>query len=97
MPLETPPLPRGDDETVADIGVALAELETVHRTGVYTTGTTEGFRNPYTPPPSPHASWRGVWSYSTIGPIRWAKLFRARFRRLFTVPRLQPVISAISW
>ena len=55
MPLETPPLPRGDDETVADIGVALAELETVHRTGEYTTGATEGFRNPYTPHPTPHA------------------------------------------
>src|ERR1051325_1548564 len=32
-----------------------------------------------------------------VGAISWAKLFRARFRRLFTVPRLQPVISAISW
>ena len=33
---------------------------------------------------------------STSGSISWAKRFRARFRRLFTVPRLQSVISAIS-
>lgn len=34
--------------------------------------------------------------YSIMGAMIRAKLFRARFRRLFTVPRLQPVISAIS-
>ncbi len=33
---------------------------------------------------------------STMGAMIWAKLFRARFSRLFTVPRLHPVISAIS-
>src|SRR2546425_7804979 len=35
------------------------------------------------PPPGP----RG---YSSSGPMSWAKLLRARLRRLFTVPRLQP-------
>ena len=35
-------------------------------------------------------------AYSRSGAIVWAKLLRARFRRLLTVPRLQPVISAIS-
>lgn len=34
--------------------------------------------------------------YSIIGAMIRANLFRARFNRLFTVPRLQPVISAIS-
>ncbi len=33
---------------------------------------------------------------SIMGAMIVAKLFRARFRRLFTVPRLHPVISAIS-
>src|SRR5690242_20952569 len=35
-------------------------------------------------------------NYSRSGLISWAKLFRARFSRLFTVPRLHPVMSAIS-
>ena len=35
-------------------------------------------------------------SQSSVGAITRAKLLRARFRRLFTVPRLHPVISAIS-
>ena len=33
---------------------------------------------------------------SSEGAITRAKLLRARFKRLFTVPRLHPVISAIS-
>lgn len=33
---------------------------------------------------------------SSMGAMIWAKLFRARFRRLFTVPRLHLVMSAIS-
>ncbi len=33
---------------------------------------------------------------SIMGAMMWAKLFRARFNRLFTVPRLQEVMSAIS-
>lgn len=33
---------------------------------------------------------------SIIGAMIRAKAFRARLSRLFTVPRLQPVISAIS-
>ena len=35
-------------------------------------------------------------SQSTMGATMRAKLFRARFRRLFTVPRFVSVISAIS-
>ena len=33
---------------------------------------------------------------SISGAMMWAKLFRALFSRLFTVPRLHPVMSAIS-
>src|SRR5881396_4355180 len=34
--------------------------------------------------------------YSSNGSISWGKLLRARLRRLLTVPRLPPVMSAIS-
>src|SRR5438874_12898298 len=59
---------------------------------------------PGPPPPAPRAWVGGVGGgpppvglcYSRSGPISWAKLFRARLRRLFTVPRLHPVLSAIS-
>ena len=51
---------------------------------------------------SPGNQWRSPatrpagLTYSRCGPINSAKLCRARFSRLFTVPRLQCMISAIS-
>src|SRR5438445_1176144 len=51
------------------------------------------------PPPGRGVGWvgQGLWgAYSSRGPMSWAKLFRGRLRRLFTVPRLQPVMSAVS-
>lgn len=52
-----------------------------------------GGRTPATPT---RISADGPGGQSTMGAMIWAKLFRARFSRLLTVPRLQPVISAIS-
>ena len=55
----------------------------------------EAFRDPHitTRPRVPRSN--GL-VYRSIGEMIRAKLLRARFKRLFTVPRLHPVISAIS-
>lgn len=58
-----------------------------------------GFPGGGFPHPTSHSDevrFSGTPRQSIMGAMICAKLFRARFSRLFTVPRLQPVISAIS-
>lgn len=55
-----------------------------------------GLFPPHTTSHSDEVSFSGTPRQSIMGAMMCAKLFRARFSRLFTVPRLQPVISAIS-
>src|SRR5204863_2063553 len=80
MTLETPQLSRGGDQPVAKVGIPVQELSTRHC----------GYVVPWQPPAG------SAGPYSSRGSISCAKLLRARLRRLFTVPRLQPVMSAIS-
>jgi len=69
---------------------------------LHTAGMRKGFHTTTAPPGLPDgASSPPILPLSTpcqsiIGAMMFAKLFRARFSRLFTVPRLHCVMSAIS-
>jgi len=81
------------DQAITKIRIAFRNSAHVMRE--LTTGQARtGFR-----PTAAATPCKGGWgwgsglggAYSSRGSISWAKLFRARLRRLFTVPRLQPV------
>ncbi len=62
----------------------------------YTAAEPEGFQPGWIGRSEPAARRCPVAPYFTMGAMIRAKWLRARLSRLFTVPRLQPVISAIS-
>ena len=82
----------GRERVIGEREVRDAELLTVHADGF---GIAEGYTRARAEfparSPSPAAA-----RYPIAGSMISAKAARARFSRDFTVPRLQPVISAIS-
>jgi hypothetical protein len=93
--LETTKLAWGGDQPVANIRVPLDELVAGHGATIYYRWSCAGFRGRHEAG-GREGGARGVPRYSRSGSINCAKLLRALLRRLFTVPRLHPVMSAIS-
>src|SRR5207237_8772602 len=86
------------DQAITKIGIAFEEFGARHGDSLLPSDEDRvpGLC-PQPPPGRGVGGGQGLWgAYSSRGPLSSAKLFRARLRRLFTVPRLQPVMSAIS-
>ena len=82
----------GRERVIGEREVGDPELLTVHAGGF---GIAEGYTRARAEFPARSTSPAGV-RYPIAGSMISAKAARARFSRDFTVPRLQPVISAIS-